>query len=112
MPEAMTGPPVEKPVSVPVLSTAPTAGVAAAEADKRGGMPRSEQAIAGGEGDTPRDIGLVPTDGADSTPVGGAAEDGRPGPTAPRTGQNRRRRGARGGRGAGGVGPRNAVPGR
>jgi ribonuclease E len=99
MPEAMTGPPIEKPVSVPVLSTAPTGDVAAAEADKRGGMPRSEQALAGGEGDTPRDIGLVPTDGADSTPVGGAAEDGRPGPTAPRTGQNRRRRGSRGGRG-------------
>ncbi len=99
MPEAMTGPPVEEPVSVPVLSTAPTGDVAAAEADKRGGMPRSEQAIVGGDGDTPRDIGLVPTDGADSTPVGGAAEDGSPNPTAPRTGQNRRRRGSRGGRG-------------
>src|ERR1035437_2309649 len=99
MPEGMTGPPVEEPVSVPVLSPAPTGDVAAAEADKRGGMPRSEQAVVGGEGDTPRDIGLGPAHGADSTPVGGAAEGGRPGPTAPRTGQNHRRRGSRGGRG-------------
>ena len=96
MSEAMTGPPVEKPVSVPVLSTAPTGDVVAAEADKRGGMPRSEQAIVGGEGDTPRGIDPTPADGADPTPVDGAAEDGSPRSTAPRTGQNRRRRGSRG----------------
>src|SRR5674476_864662 len=104
MSEAMIGPPVEKPVSVPVLSTAPTGDVVAAEADKRGGMPRSEQAIVGGEGDTPRGIDPTPADGADPTPadgadptpVDGAAEDGSPRSTAPRTGQNRRRRGSRG----------------
>ena len=96
MSEAMTGPPVEKPVSVPVLSTAPTGDVVAAEADKRGGMPRSEQAIVGGEGDTPRGIDPTPADGADPTPADGAAEDGSPRSTAPRTGQNRRRRGSRG----------------